>query len=227
MNSPYIICHMITSLDGRLLPQRWPSSMETVMAVYERTADTFDVAGWIVGRRTMQEILPSGEVADLVAPVSRNDWIGPKEAAAGICICFDRFGRIKPHSGDVNGDHLVIVLSEQVSNHHVDMLKSRGVSVFFAGADGSAIREAITRIADAFSSQRLLLEGGGELNGAFLAADLIDETSTLVFPVIDGEKGMPAIYDSGTRQAPREIELISAETIEDGVVWLRHRINRS
>ena len=37
--------------------------------------------------------------------------------------------------------------------------------------------------------KRLLLEGGGGTNGAFLRAGLIDELSLILCPAVDGAKG--------------------------------------
>ena len=42
---------------------------------------------------------------------------------------------------------------------------------------------------------RVLAEGGGHINGAFLEADLVDEVSLLVVPGIDGRHDIPAVFD--------------------------------
>jgi riboflavin biosynthesis pyrimidine reductase len=42
--------------------------------------------------------------------------------------------------------------------------------------------------------ERLLLEGGGGSNGAFLRAGLIDEISLAICPAVDGAKGAPSIF---------------------------------
>ena len=87
------------------------------------------------------------------------------------------------------------------------------------------VPSALTRIAEGFGIDRLLLEGGGMLNGTFLANGLIDATSTLILPVIDGNSGAPAIYEQGAGPA-QSLELVQAETLENGIVWLRHSVSR-
>jgi riboflavin biosynthesis pyrimidine reductase len=47
--------------------------------------------------------------------------------------------------------------------------------------------------------ERLLLEGGGGSNGAFLRAGLIDEISLAICPAIDGAKGAPSISTPARR----------------------------
>ena len=77
--------------------------------------------------------------------------------------------------------------------------------------------------------ERLLLEGGGGSNGAFLRAGLIDEISLAVCPAIDGAKGAPSVFDFGDKDAGvaapiRSMTLASTEVLEGGVVWLRYRL---
>ena len=49
-----IICHMISSVDGRLYPSRWGSPQEPadITTLYEGVAKRFPSQGWIVGRTT-------------------------------------------------------------------------------------------------------------------------------------------------------------------------------
>ena len=217
---------MITSLDGRLLAERWPCSEETLLEIYDATGDRLEADGWIVGRKTMEHYLPASEPMLAPAARPRQDRINV-HGDRPLGICFDRQGRLRPETGEIEGSHLVLVVAEQVLESHVADLAARGVSVVFAGPDGNDVSSALTRIAGAFGVKRLLLEGGGILDGAFLAAGLIDETSTLLYPVVDGQKGIPAIYDHEAETKVRSLELISAETLDDGTVWLRHRVARN
>ncbi len=80
--------------------------------------------------------------------------------------------------------------------------------------------------------ERLLLEGGGGSNGAFLRAGLIDEISLAICPAVDGAKGAPSIFDSSDKDAGvaapiRSMTLASSEVLEGGVVWLRYRLENS
>jgi riboflavin biosynthesis pyrimidine reductase len=73
--------------------------------------------------------------------------------------------------------------------------------------------------------ERVLLEGGGSANGAFLRAGLIDEISLAICPAVDGAKGAPSIFDSSDKDAgiAAPMMLASIEVPEGGVVWLRYR----
>lgn len=71
----------------------------------------------------------------------------------------------------------------------------------------------------------------GRTNGALLAAGLIDELSTLICPAVDGLSGVPAIFEHGgpPESFPSQgqhLRLLCCETLEGGVVWLRHEVVR-
>ena len=82
---------------------------------------------------------------------------------------------------------------------------------------------------DLFGIRKLLLEGGGKINGSFLAAKLIDELSILVAPVADGSVGTPSLFDvvdgrADTGRTPAALKLLSMEKRAGGIVWLRYKV---
>ena len=81
------------------------------------------------------------------------------------------------------------MLGEQVSDAYLAELREDGVSYLFAGANGDDLSGAMEQLASRFGAKKLLLEGGGRINGAFLKHGLIDEFSTLIFPAVDGVAG--------------------------------------
>jgi riboflavin biosynthesis pyrimidine reductase len=77
--------------------------------------------------------------------------------------------------------------------------------------------------------KRVLIEGGGVANGAFLRAGLVDELSLVVCPTVDGAKGAPCIFDSSEADAGLSapvltMRLDSSEVLEGGAVWLRYTL---
>jgi riboflavin biosynthesis pyrimidine reductase len=84
-------------------------------------------------------------------------------------------------------------------------------------------------VASIFGAKTLLLEGGGAIKGTFLKQRLIDVFSTLIYPAVDGVAGVQSIVDyhgaaderPGADQAFR---LTGCETLEGGMVWLRHSV---
>lgn len=75
---------------------------------------------------------------------------------------------------------------------------------------------------EAFGIKKLLLEGGGKINGSFLAADLVDELSLLLAPVVDSSVGTPMLFDAGAVPVARRLKLASVQKRLGELVWLRY-----
>src|SRR6185312_4246714 len=99
---------------------------------------------------------------------------------------------------------LVVVLTEQVSDAHLAGLRAEPVSYIFAGKAELDLGLTLDILNRELGVKRLLLEGGGTVNGAFLRAGLVDEISLILCPAVDGATGAPSVFDSGeAEKAPR------------------------
>jgi 5-amino-6-(5-phosphoribosylamino)uracil reductase len=233
---PYIICHMGTSIDGRLHPSRFTApaagaSRDVLRAHYERIHDGFAADGWIIGRKTMSEMAKGSarQIAD--APkVPREVHVG-KRNERKLAVGIDPSGRVHYGKDNVGGDHAVAVLGEQVADAYLAELRQDGVSYVFAGQKGDELAGAMEQLGAIFGVKKLMLEGGGKINGAFLKHKLIDEFSTLIWPAVDGVAGTQSIVDydgpEGDRPgAGQALRLTHCETLEGGMVWLRYAVER-
>ena len=234
---PHIICHMGTSIDGRLHPSRFtvPAagiSLDVLRGHYERIHDRFDADGWIVGRVTLCEMAKGTQRTIKDAPkVARTAHVGVRNGRK-LAIGIDPKGRAHYGKDNIGGDHVVAVLGEQVSDAYLAELREDGVSYVFAGFGGDDLPRAIEEIASLFPVKTLLLEGGGGINGTFLKLGLIDEFSTLIRPAVDGVAGSQCIVDYHGPQGDRPgagqaLRLTHCETLEGGTVWLRHAVERA
>lgn len=234
---PHIICHMGTSIDGRLHPSRFTRpaggiSRDVLRGHYERIHESFEADGWIVGRKTMVEMAKGAErrIAD-ARQVAREAHIVEHENRK-LAVAIDPSGRVHYGKDNVSGDHVVAVLGEHVSDAYLAELREDGVSYVFAGIKGDDLPGAMEQLASRFGAKKLLLEGGGAINGAFLKHMLIDEFSTLIFPAVDGVAGTQSIVDyhgpEGDRPgAAQSLRLTHCEVLEGGMVWLRHAVERA
>jgi 2,5-diamino-6-(ribosylamino)-4(3H)-pyrimidinone 5'-phosphate reductase len=217
---------MLASVDGRIVVDRWPIS-DAGRREYERVHASYDPDGWICGRVTM-EPFAGGLRAE--AEVAREHTGGPREdfRAPGdhdsFAFAIDPSRRLAWESSDIDGDHVVAILSERVSDAYLAFLRGRGVSYLLAGARDVDLPLALDKIGERFGVRTLMLEGGGRINGGMLRAGLIDEVSLLVAPVADPRMGMAAVFDDEADAAPRRLALESVEQRADGVVWLRYRV---
>ena len=107
-----------------------------------------------------------------------------------------------------------------------------GISYLFAGADGCDLPLAMHRLRTEFGIESLALQGGGIIDGAFLKAGLLDGLSLLIYPGIDGLSGIPSVFEASGTAAERpaagqSLELLRADTLENGVVWLHYRFRKT
>lgn len=226
---PRVICHMMASVDGRIVTGGWPLSQEGSRQ-YEQVHATFEPDAWICGRVTMEQHFAAGarpevEIAREYDGAPREDFVAPGEHDS-FAIALDPKGKLVWQSGDMDGDHVVAILTHRVSNEYLTQLRERGVSYLLAG-DGHEVdlSFAVEKIGARLGVRTLMLEGGGRINGSFLRAGLIDEVSLLLASVADGRVGTPSVFDvAGDDVSPRRLALESVERRTDDVLWLRYRV---
>lgn len=85
-------------------------------------------------------------------------------------------------------------------------------------------------LAETFGVESLSLQGGGIIDGAFLQAGLIDELSLVIYPGIDGSTNSTSIFHyigKGNPSQGQSLELLSVQTMENGVIWLRYKFHKN
>lgn len=227
---PHVICHMVSSVDGRILPSRWRPTGARVSGLFERLHDQLAGDAWLVGRTTGQEYAKKDTYPRHAhQSYPRETWIGRRDADA-YGVVLDAHGKIAWGRSDIGGDPIIVVLTEQVSDAHLEALRADGVSYIFAGKQAVDLGLALEILNRELGIERLLLEGGGGANGAFLRAGLVDEISLVILPAIDGAKGAPSVFDSCAEEtdvsAPVDsMTLDSNQVLDGGAVWLRYRLH--
>lgn len=227
MKPPYVICHMIPSLDGRIVTRRW-NMAKRGYDTYERTHQALAHDAWIIGRISMAPYAGKARVPvrkqQTIMP--RTDYVAPHDAKT-YAIAIDSQGKLTWKVNHVDGEHVITVLAESVSDDYLAFLQARGVSYVFGGRKHIDLRKVLDKLRRLFAIKRLLLEGGGAINGRFLAANLIDEMSVIVAPILDGGVGLPSLADCQPGvDAVRHLKLMSCETLPGSLVWLRYNVKR-
>ncbi len=225
---PRVICHMLSSIDGRIDGAALRAVIRS--GDYEATGAQLQGDAWICGRVTMQEHFAERE--PFVA--ASNTPAGPRPVhvarrAESYAIAVDTEGKLRWAAGDLDGDHLICVVSERATAGYLEMLRERGISYIVCGAASVDLARAVDLLGEHFGIGTLLLEGGGHINGAFLEADLVDEVSLLVAPGIDGRRGIAALFDglSPARKTAVPLRLKSLERRDGDTLWIRYEVVRS
>ena len=223
---PYVICHMMSSLDGHALTDGWAKPFKTnAGALYEKLAQKFEFDGWICGRVTMQEIERGEDYQKGLAksPVPRTHYFAKRDADR-YAISIDPHGKVAWKSNEALDSHVVSVVTEAVPNDYLTYLKSIHVSYIFGGKTEIDLAQVVAILADELGTKRLIVEGGPTVSGSFVNAGLVDEFSVLILPLIDGRGDHPASFEiaKDAWKKPVYLTLNSADIQEGGGVWLRY-----
>ncbi|MBK7257514.1 MAG: RibD family protein [Ignavibacteriae bacterium] len=222
---PHIICHMASSIDGRIDGSTLASLMGK--GEYERTGASLRGDAWICGRTTMQMHFAEKR---RFTPRSRKQAASPSvhvaTRARSYAIAVDTRGTLPWAGNDIDGDHLLCITSERVTLEYLADLRKKKISYIVTGGIGVDLGKAVRLLRKHFGIKRLLLEGGGHINGGFMQARLIDEISLLLIPGIDGRAGVPTVFDGvgpeHTHAVP--LRLTSVTKRKNGTLWLRYTV---
>jgi riboflavin biosynthesis pyrimidine reductase len=227
---PHVICLMSSSVDGRTLLSRWRPQASGNL--FEQVHDELAGDAWLIGRVTGQEFAkgqPYSTSTDESFP--REPWFVTRTAQA-FGVVLDPHGKIGWGRADIGGDPIVVVLTEAVSDAHLAGLRSDNVSYIFAGKSALDLPLLLEILHRELGVKRLLVEGGGGVNGSFLRAGLIDELNLILNPVVDGAKGAPSIFDSTDAETDQRapvtaMTLDSSRALDGGAMLLRYRIENA
>lgn len=223
MKKPYIICHMVQSIDGRIdcaLVDKISGDE------YFDTLKTFKAPSYLNGRVTMEHYWAEKKKFQTKndAPAAKPSAFVAEAAKAYVFSC-ETHGSLKWKSNRVDKLPLVCIVSEQTSQEYLDYLKSKKIGYICVGKKSINHKKAMEIAATEFGVKRLAVLGGGVINGAFVKEGLIDEYSILLAPGIDGRKGRVASFDGlpDVKRNPYPLSLTGCKKLENGVVRLKYK----
>jgi riboflavin biosynthesis pyrimidine reductase len=229
---PYVVCHMMVSLDGRIHPSRWTESPDgdkkSWSSVYEKVHEALKGDAWLVGRVTMAEMSKAGAhpPPEGTFHVERPHHFARRDASC-YAIAFDREGKLHFAKSDIGGDHVIVLLGAGVPDSHLAELTKDGVSYVVAADDEMNAKPLLELLGLELGIKRLLVEGGGNVNGSMMAAGVVDEISLLIAPAIDGALGITGVFEvpeaSGLSGKAR-LRFMASETLANGIVHLSYTV---
>jgi riboflavin biosynthesis pyrimidine reductase len=232
MDRPRVICHMMSTIDGRIVTDSWGNkkNIKTFSTIYERCHKTFESQAWMVGRVTMEKHFADAKktrLAKIKYPVARDAFIGDKNAKS-FAIAVDAKGKLSWKKNEIDGDHIIELLTEQASNAYLHYLQQKNISYIISGKREMDFKSALKQLHKLFSIKTLMLEGGGNINGSLLNEGLIDELSLLIAPVADGTPQTPTTFDVSNplrKKSPSPLHLSEVKQMEHDVLWLKYRVS--
>ena len=224
MSKPYIICHMMAAVDGRIDC----AMTEKIQGVkeYYSTLDALKATAFISGRVTAElEMSLLGKFHAQNMEALWEEGFSKKVAAKSYNVVVDTKGTLLWNAEHNTDEALVIITSEKVTKEYLAYLDSKNISWIACGKEQIDLARASAILHDEFSVERMAIVGGGHINAGFLDAGLLDEVSVLLGPAIDGRGGMAAMFDGlPMDREPFQLQLESVKQFEDGAVWLRYKV---
>jgi riboflavin biosynthesis pyrimidine reductase len=220
---------MASTVDGRIIAENWGDKLDQFGSLYEDCHNSFDSQAWMVGRVTMEKDFTEGKQPERIKaskPIERKAFIGDKSAKS-FAVAVDAKGKLGWEENEIDGDHIIEILSEAVSDEYLQYLQNKSISYLFAGKDNLDFTVALAQLHDVFKIQTLMLEGGGNINGSLLNAGLIDEISLLILPLADGTANAPTTFEIGNflpKKDARQLKLINVQKLKHDVLWLNYRV---
>lgn len=237
MNRPYIFCHMMTSLDGKIMGQymNTPEGGAAGDVFYEIAFGKepyYKHQGWLSGRVTTDDNFTFYEKPELdenAPEVPAGDFVAKKSNMYYVSV--DPSGKLGWKSNTLTyvdtTAHVIEVLTEKTGNAYQSFLRKLGISYIIAGTDDLNYEAAMEKLKELFGIETLMLGGGGVLNWSFIRAGMCDEVSIVIAASADGSRDTPSLFEVreglSTEKAVR-FELQSAEAKGGGSVWLRYQV---
>ncbi len=228
MDRAKVVCHMMTTIDGKIVID-WDGNEDYAITgeEYDRLIYTYGKAMGC-GRATCQ----TDDVVDLEnykdIPVTYTDKMAELKDGISLSIAFDRFGKLRPQTADVEyAGHrqiLMEVLTEQVKPEFLAYLDNKKIPYLFAGKEDFEPELFLKKLKTLYNIDTFVLCGGAQINAEFMRHGLVDEISVVIGPAVDGNRN--ALTLVGTEDVtgfPKFFQLIDVQKLPGNGVLLRYK----
>lgn len=202
MDRPYIICHILSALDGKITGAFMETEAnQNANREFGRIREEYQAQAWLYGTTTTKEFtgFRKPDLSLLSEEVPDGDYV----AETGwdlYYVSLDTLGEIAWDSGIYKragrlDSHIIEILTEKTPSTYRAYLRKQGVSYILAGVDTLDCKVAIQKLKSLFGIGKMLICGGGTVNWSFLSQGVVDELSLLLSPVADGDPNTPTIFE--------------------------------
>lgn len=171
MNRPYIVCHILSALDGKITgPFMGASAAQAIGGEYARIREEYHADAWLYGTKTTKEFTTfrKPELDEVNAFAPDGDFVAQADAPL-YYVSVDTLGEIGWESGTFckpgrPDAHVIEVLTEKTPLVYRSYLRQKGVSYILAGSDTLDCSIAAEKLYELFGIETVLICGGGTIN---------------------------------------------------------------
>ena len=229
----YVEIHMMQTIDGKATGNFWrkPDVWQGIKD-YNKLIPNLHTQAFALGRVSMEE--NNEEKPDLSKyktkeKLEHEDYIVPLEKGAQYYLAaYDSKGTLGYknnvrnvnewlNDGSVMLCQIIEVITDQVKNEYLHYCREKGISYIFCGKDKIDIKLSLQKLKKLFKIDKMLLQGGPKLDGAFIKDDLIDGISIIIAPCIS--EGGDTLFNPSKYA---EFKLVEFKQLSNSNMWLRY-----
>ena len=224
MNRPYIICHMMMSLDARIDCKMTESLKGT--EDYYKTLDSFDTFTHVSGRVTAEtELGCIGKYQYKEEDSINKETFYKDKDSKGYEIIMDTKGTLLWNNQENEEVPILVLTSEKANKKYLENLKNNHISYVVSGKNKIDLKRSVEILFKEFNVKKMVVVGGGHINASFLNEGLLDEISVLLGAGIDGRKGMISVFDGlNSNKEVTQLKLEDVKVFKSDAVWLKYKV---
>jgi 2,5-diamino-6-(ribosylamino)-4(3H)-pyrimidinone 5'-phosphate reductase len=226
MKRPFVYLNMAMTVDGKITS----ATREYPRLTSRHDRDTMDrlraeADAMLVGARTIRDDNPTLHVRSTEMQAYRES-LGKSDPILKVLVSasldLDLSSRF---FDDTFGTGRIVATTDDAPEERVARLEPKA-EVWRLGPQRVDLAELLTRLAQR-GVERLLVEGGGELNWALVRDDLVDELNVTIAPALLGGRDAPTLLQGeGLKMADqRRLRLIDVRR-EGNELYCRYEVER-
>ena len=229
----YVEIHMMQTIDGKATGNFWrKSDVYHGIKDYFKLIPNLNCQGFALGRVSMEgnsDEKPNLSKYKNKEKLKREDFIVPLEKGAKYYLAsYDSKGTLGFKNNVININEwlndgsiflcqIIEVITNQVSNEYLHYCREKGISYIFCGKEKIDIKLSLQKLKKLFKIDKILLQGGPKLDGAFIKDDLIDGISIIISPLTS--EGGDTLFNPSKYT---EFKLIEFKQLSNSNMWLRY-----
>jgi riboflavin biosynthesis pyrimidine reductase len=223
---------MMTTLDGKITSGTGVDILDDYFSLYTKVEDRLNAKSWMFGRVTMEafaEDLPVG-LPTTQKDIDDTDYFLSTQSDYNV-FAIDTKGVLRWKDNTIklaNVDeriNIIVIVTQKTPKDYLAYLQDNKISYIYGGKDAINFDLLFKKIKSKLGIDKILLEGGGILNGSVMNENLIDEISLLLLPIVVNRVDAPSIFEGEVQQILniKKYSLTKVERIENDVVWLKYK----
>jgi 2,5-diamino-6-(ribosylamino)-4(3H)-pyrimidinone 5'-phosphate reductase len=116
---------------------------------------------------------------------------------------------------------IIVLVGEQTPREYLEHLDRRGIGHLTAGRERVDLPLALHELGGRYGVGSIRTDSGGALNGALLAAGLVDRIAVIIAPRLGSDPAAQTLLrlPGALPEAPA-LRLVESEVLDDGALWL-------